>query len=268
MRRMGWIGAGVLAGGFVVWAVTADSSRPPVESPEDKPRIKAGASRGPPARTDAEGATEAATGSCGHPFIPTSVGAWRRYRLHAGGAETATLTMRATEVRDVGKELEVSWHLRVDSKLFGTMRYRSTRRCDPGGAAQEPWFATTAGGFGIELVDQSWRWPRSLRNGLQFGGTSRLVRAGHGDDEPAGRVEREHTVLARERIDVPAGSFEAWRVAVVERSEGDIGEATWRRTVWVAREVGLVRSVLSTPQGEIRHELMDLGSRSDGGSQP
>lgn len=205
--------------------------------------------------------------SCENPFVPASLGQFRRYRWQQSDQErTAELYFRALSMREVegrdgeADEAEVRWRVRVtaeddDSELAEA---DMSTRCRPGLDAEEPWFGILERSLGLILTDDAgrWRWPAELRRGLRFGGAAVFdpreseMRA---PDDAVGpqvlRVTRQHVVEGQESIEVPAGRFRAWKITYEERHAfGERGE-TGSGTLWVAPDVGLVRSQSENSRG-------------------
>jgi hypothetical protein len=59
-------------------------------------------------------------------------------------------------------------------------------------------------------------------------------------------------------VEVPAGSFHAWRVHYVDTSDVDVGVPEASGTLWVARGVGLVREKHVAGESRVVLELVEL----------
>ena len=212
--------------------------------------------------------------SCEHGYVPSLPGERRDYRWSQAGEErTADLSLRALRVRErEGGERAVTWSISViasdDESSLGQARL--TTRCTPGESAEEPWFGILERSLGLRIFDAPgrWRWPPELRAGTRFDGTVAFDPSDSdmepAEGEPEGqilRVTREHIVETEESVTVPAGTFRAWRVDYEERhSFGARGE-TGTGSLWVARDVGLVRSTATNSAGVTQTiELMSLTS--------
>lgn len=200
---------------------------------------------------------------CDHPFVPSRPRQWRRYRWTQSDQDrAAVLRIRAGNAREVEGELHVAWRVRVvadddDSELA---EQTMITRCVPGESAEEPWFGILERSLGLRLTARSgrWRWPASLAEDERFEGTATFdprrahMRPPEGEEESEAamlRVTRRHVVRGRETVEVPAGTYEAWRVDYEERqSFGSHGE-TGTGSLWVAEGVGLVKSEAENSEG-------------------
>jgi hypothetical protein len=207
---------------------------------------------------EADATPTAGPSSCDNPFVPASLGQFRRYRWQQSDQErTAELYFRALSMREVagregeGDEAQMRWRIRVtaeddDSELAEA---DMSTRCRPGIDAEEPWFGILERSLGLVLTDDAgrWRWPAELRRGLRFGGAAVFdpreseMRA---PDDAVGpqvlTVTRQHVVEGQESIEVPAGRFRAWKIAYEERHAfGERGETGSRG---VTQTIELVRA--------------------------
>lgn len=238
----------------------------PAELEADEPEVAA------PEGEEAEAAAEALT--CEHPFVPSAAGAWRRYSWRQSGEErAAVLRIEARSVRELEDgQREVTWRVEVTAAddRSELAREEMTTRCVPGRDAEEPWFGILERSLALRLTDEPrWRWPARLRAGERFEGTATFDPQGADMRIPAEvrgpqvlRVTRSHVVGEREAVEVPAGSYRAWRVdyeerhAFAERGEQGTG------TIWVAPEVGMVRSRAENSEGVVQTiELVASGQR-------
>lgn len=268
------------------FAPTPDRAGPP---PAEEP---AGEEPGPPgeeaeggdpsgdaAPAEGEGEDEAAEGpaealTCEHPFVPSAPGAWRRYAWQQSGEERgAVLRIQALSTRELEDgEREVTWRVEVTAAddRSELAREEMTTRCAPGRDAEEPWFGILERSLALRLTDEPrWRWPARLRTGERFEGTAIFDPQGADMRIPSEvrgpqvlRVTRRHVVGEREAVEVPAGSYRAWRVDYEERHAfGERGEQG-TGTVWVAPEVGMVRSRAENSEGVVQTiELVATGQR-------
>lgn len=212
---------------------------------------------------------------CEHPFVPSARGEWRRYRWQQSGEErSAELRVESLGVREVEGEREVRWRMTVTDAADASelASERMTTRCTPGREAEEPWFGILERSLGLTLSSARgrWRWPAELARGDRFEGTAIFDTTDAEMRAPDGtggsrvlRVTRNHVVGEREAVRVPAGRFEAWRVDYEEQHAfGERGERGTGR-VWVAPEVGMVRSTAENSQGIVQTiELLSRGRSS------
>lgn len=224
----------------------------------------------------AEAAEEAepAAPSCEHPFVPSAPGQWRRYSWRQSGeSRAAELRIEALRARELDHgEREITWQVEITAtdNQAELAREEMTTRCVPGRDAEEPWFGILERSLALTLTSQPrWRWPARLRAGATFEGTAAFDTAGaemRAPDDANGpqllRVTRSHTVGERESIEVPAGSWRAWRVDYDERHAfGERGESG-SGTVWVASGIGMVKSTAENSQGVSQTiELVAYGPR-------
>lgn len=219
-------------------------------------------------------AAEQVEQGCDHPLIPAEPGQWRRYRwTQSGQDQVAVLRLRAGRTRALNdEEREVRWQVRISSE-DGQMEPAQTSlvtRCRPGQDSEDPWFGILEVlGLGVRFLDEPgrWRWPAELARGQTFEGVTQFdPRGAHAraPDDVAGpatlQVRRTHVVEGREAIEVPAGRFTAWKVVYEERqSFGDRGE-TGTGTIWVAADVGMVKSRAENSAGVVQTlELTRVG---------
>lgn len=244
----------------------SERSRVGMETPDPEP------SSGPP---DGPVAPEPPEAGCAHPFVPSAVGEWRRYVWRQTGEErTAELRMEAVQARVLGDgEHEITWRVSVTASDDASQlaEARMPVRCVPGERAEEPWFGILERSLGLNLTRDAgrWRWPVSLRSGQRFDGTASFDPTGADMRIPADvrgpqllRVSRNHVIGEREAVEVPAGRFRAHRVDYEEQhafgSRGEHGTGT----VWVAPDVGLVKSQAENSQGVVQTlELVAIGRR-------
>ncbi|MGF1469558.1 MAG: hypothetical protein ACFCGT_25840 [Sandaracinaceae bacterium] len=236
----------------------------------------------PPSTHDEADDLALADGGCEHPFVPSRPGTVRRYvwRQSDEGLE-ASLSLEALDVRRRrdGQRL-VRWRARVqetqDDERLGAAVLSAA--CRPGVDAEEPWFGVLERSLGLTPGDGAsrWRWPVRLAPEVRFEGTATFDPADAEMAVPEGaedaevlQVVRRHTVEARERVEVPAGTFEAWRIAYEERHAfGEHGE-TGTGELWVAEGVGLVKSAARNAAGILQTiellEAVDPAGADEGG---
>lgn len=223
---------------------------------------------------DEDGVEEPGVDGCDHPFIPARAGQWRRYRWRATSEEdVATLRVSASRTRTrPDGEREILWAIRTgaegDEDPIASINLRT--RCRPGDEAEEPWFGILERvGMRVRMTRRTaiWRWPAALSPGVSFRGTATFdaehtdARVPEGvEGEPMLTVTRTHIVDRREEVEVAAGTFDAWRVAYEEHhsfgTHGETGEAV----VWIAEDVGLVKSRAENSQGVVQTlELVAFG---------
>jgi hypothetical protein len=299
-QRALWVGVGLVA--VVVGLVALNlasreeaepefTSAPPATSPEERPepseRDAPPPRRETPESPEDPAATEQAeperTGppdadapaGCAHPFVPSAVGEWRRYSWTQTGEErSAELRMEAVRDRALDDgEHEITWRVSVTAADDASQlaEARMTTRCARGEQAEEPWFGILERSLGLTLTDEPgrWRWPASLRTGQRFHGTASFDPTGADMRIPADvrgpqvlRVTRNHVVVEREPVEVPAGRFRAHRVDYEEQHAfGNRGEQG-TGSVWVAPDVGMVRSRAQNSEGVVQTmELVAMGRR-------
>jgi hypothetical protein len=237
----------------------------PVEAPEPAPSED----RPPPAIADGPAPTRLiANQTCDHDFVPSRVGAWRRYTwAQTGEDRVAILRLDVASSRVTEDEREVIWiaHLNAqdDGSELGTTEIRA--RCAPGENAEEPWFGVIEQSLGMNATRDGvrWRWPAELDTGVRFEGDATFDPTGSDAvpepsmDSQLLRVHRTYEVEQRERVVVEAGTFDAWRVRFQERHAYSDNAESGHGTMWVAQDVGLVRSVQTNSEGiEQRTELL------------
>jgi hypothetical protein len=285
-RRTVWIcialAVFVLGAAAVNLAMRPDDSEP--ESMTPAPLVRAPApDRAEPEEAPAPPQAPAAVvepeappaAHCDHPFIPTEVGTWRRYTWRLEGSDfdgTGQLVLEAQASREIGNgRLEVPWRVGVVAGDGEPRTATLTMWCEPGGESEEPWFGTTDIVSGRRMIRgaRRWHWPVELSVGTHIDGEL-TFRPSPSESEQLGpeyareleRASRRHEVVARERITVPAGELDVWRVDYTEERALGQHVRRGRGTLWIAEEIGLVKSRAETALGAIETmELAEYGLR-------
>ncbi len=233
-----------------------------------EPAASPGTDDGEPGEDTAEEAD-----GCDHPLIPARAGQWRLYRWHINTEEhVAQVRIRASRTRVLESgEREVVWLVQAtsegDNQRLAQMTLRT--RCSPAQDSEDPWFGILELAIGHRLTRRTrrWRWPAELSRGTSFRGTATLD-ASDADARPAEGVDgdhlltvtRNHIVNDRVEVEVPAGTFRAWRVAYEEQQAYGVHGETGTGTIWVAPDVGLVKSRAENSRGAIQTiELVQMG---------
>jgi hypothetical protein len=242
----------------------------PAPAPEAAPAPEPAVADTPAARRPT---LEATDGDCAHPFVPSAVGTWRRYRWTQNGSDQAAILRfdaDRVEESDEGQR-RVRWRMRIESVEDGTELAATTLDtwCRPGEDAEEPWFGILERAMGLRMLPSPdrWRWPAALRPEVTFEGEVRFDPRGAPIEPPRSLVApttltitRRHAVVRREEVTVPAGTWDAWRVDYEERhsfaQRGEEGPGT----LWVAPGVGLVRMRAENSRGQAHAlELAGMG---------
>ncbi len=226
----------------------------------------------PAADPAAEEAGEAVDG-CDHPLVPSRSGQWRLYRWGISTEDhVAEVRIRAERTRALTNgEREVTWMVRATSEEEGERlsQIALVTRCWPGEDAEDPWFGILERAIGHRITRQTprWRWPAELARGVSFRGTATLDPS-EADARPPEGVEGEHmltvtrTHVVDEPVDVevPAGTFHAWRVAYEERQAYGTHGETGTGTMWIAADVGMVKTRAENSRGVVQTiELVQMG---------
>jgi hypothetical protein len=294
-RRGAWI-FGVLLVGVIGVLVALNIAARRSDEPSTQPTPRAAAPsranreapravrEAPPserAQTDVEPADvepapveEAAVPGCDHPLIPSSVGAWRRYRwaqTHTNADGQGELRIEARAARELGDgEIELTWRARMTAGPDAEPAEATTSTRCSARSAEEPWFGVVDLATGRTLLRGAgrWRWPAELSNGLAIDGHAafrlspyEIEQLGPEFVRSAEVANRRHRVVGREEIDVPAGHFSAWRVDYEEERAlgGHVRQGTG--TLWIAPGPGLVRSRAVTARGGVETiELIAQGT--------
>jgi hypothetical protein len=212
---------------------------------------------------------------CEHPFVPSAIGEWRRYRWRQSGEErSAVLRIDARRARDIEDgQRAVVWRVRVTASDDASelANEELTTRCTPGRDAEEPWFGILERSLGLELTSAPGRWrlPAELAPGVHIDGTATFDPGESEMRVPEGasgremlRVARNHVVGEREEVVVPAGRYRAWRIDYEERQTFGQRVRTGPGTLWIAPEVGLVKSRAENSEGVVHTmELTAFGRR-------
>jgi len=245
----------------------------PAPEDEDEPEAEsAPVAEGDPADPGDEETDEEVDG-CDHPLIPSRSGQWRLYRWQISTEEhVAEMRVRATRTRAlVSGEREVVWVVRAteagENERLAQMTLST--RCRPGDDSEDPWFGILERAIGHRLTRRTarWRWPATLAAGTSFRGTATLDPSEADAVPPEGvegphmlTVTRNHIVDEQVEVEVPAGTFNAWRIAYEERQAYGTHGETGTGTLWVAPDVGLVRSRAENSRGAIQTiELVSIG---------
>lgn len=212
-----------------------------------------------------EAAVEEAVDGCDHPLIPARAGQWRLYRWAITTEDyVAEVRIRAhrTRVRSDG-EREVTWLVRASRQGEDEAPSQVTldTRCRPGEDAEDPWFGILERAIGHRFTRRTarWRWPAELATGVSFRGTATLDPS-QADARPPEGVEGDHMLTVTRNhivdelvdVEVPAGTFRAWRVAYEERQAYGTHGETGNGTMWVAPDVGMVKTRAENSRGVVQ----------------
>jgi len=213
---------------------------------------------------------------CDHALIPARAGQWRTYRWALSEppqeVDVRIQAMR-TRARDDG-EREVVWAIRATTDEDERLEQVALRtRCAPGDEAESPWFGFLERSLNYRDTRRTaqWRWPAELSEGTAFRGTvtfdvseaaARPPDDAEGEDDHL-TVSRNYVVAGREEVEVPAGTFDAWRVVFEERQAFRGPRETGNGTLWVAPEVGLVKSRLENSRGQVQTTELTARSRDE-----
>lgn len=224
---------------------------------------------------EAEAAGELVDG-CDHPLIPADAGQWRTFRwalTEPPQAVEVRIQAMRTRARPDGQR-EVVWAIRATSDEDEQLEQVTLRtRCAPGDEAESPWFGFLERSLNYRDTRRTaqWRWPVELAEGTAFRGTvtfdvseaaARPPDGAEGDDDHL-TVSRNYVVAGRESVEVPAGTFDAWRVVFEERQAFRGPRETGNGTLWVAPEVGLVKSRLENSRGQVQTTELTARSRDE-----
>lgn len=231
----------------------------------------------PPADEPEVAATDQEVDGCDHPLIPARAGQWRDYHweLEPDGFEADTRIQAVRTIQLQNGEREVLWRVRMTSDQSEEPLAQITlrTRCAPGDDSEDPWFGIIERGIGHQLTRRTrrWRWPAELGRGVSFRGTATLdpsqadARRPDGvEGEHALVVTRNHIVDERVDVEVPAGTYAAWRIAYEEEHAFGTHGETGTGTYWVAEGVGLVRNRAENSTGSIQTvELVRVGGEPE-----
>lgn len=129
---------------------------------------------------------------------------------------------------------------------------------------KETWIDDEDGGTSTSRFDQPYDLvPARLRVGSTFHNEG----AWHGKTAEgmtwAGRVEHDLTVVKREEVTVPAGTFSALRIRIEQSETMDSGQTGWTalmeqvNTIWLVKDIGMVKAKL------VEHEEFYFQGRLD-----
>ncbi|MCA9604487.1 MAG: hypothetical protein KC619_02760 [Myxococcales bacterium] len=168
------------------------------------------------------------------------------YGMSGSGLE-GTMELELLGWEPLDGEWEGRWRVRqaADGQPPATSEIR--RRCSAD-ALEEAWETPDLLSPLVSATNRTWRWPSALSPGVRFSGTIDLSLGRH-----RGRVARTHEVVRREMTHVPAGTFDAWKVAVEDR----YGERETSSEVWVADGVGMIRMIQHMAAGTLTYELLE-----------
>ncbi|NOY92875.1 MAG: hypothetical protein GXP55_16950 [Deltaproteobacteria bacterium] len=239
MNKKLYIGAAALAAlGLLAWALwPPDASSHRAATPRDGLELAGSpsthsATTSIPNQTGADAGEPTLGGPCASVLEGPGPGAVYHYAVQTPQA-SQELVVRFLE-RDSEQGVTLNrWQTELRIGDHPALTGQLLRHCDARGEA-EFWGPLGIPGL-AELSEPTWRWPAHLRLGEIFEGEVSLLVAG----ESPMATRRRHTVAARERVSVPAGDFDCWRVDMTEWLEG---QATPAGSLWVAEGVGLVRS--------------------------
>lgn len=237
------LGIGALVASGVAWRMSAPDHAIRVRSNPVPPAHEARPDRGRPSRRVRHGPP----GDFEHPYVPSRVGMRVRLRsTHSSGAAvTFELAVISSEASADGRL--VQYEVTLQDRVIGRVQRRLTEE-----GAEDPWFGYAPWLAGLVQSPTTWSIPYELAPDVTFAGEVRLLLPGLQATDPATEIVTTRTmrVRARERVDVPAGAFDAWRIDVSEEQHGSGGIRTARSgTMWLARGPGLVRSELHGDDG-------------------
>ncbi len=244
---------GLLA--WALWAPDASSGRGagPLPSLETTASPSTRSARGrSPSPTAADAGETTPAGPCASVIEGAAPGAVYHYAVQTPQASQDLVVRFLQRDMDQGVTLE-RWQTELRIGDHPALTGQLLRHCDARGEA-EFWGPLGIPGL-ADLSEPTWRWPPRLRVGEVFEGEVSLLLEG----ESPIATRRRHRVIARERVSVPAGDFDCWRVDITEWLEG---QATPAGSVWVAEGVGLVRSRRELPSETRTMELISIEEAS------
>lgn len=245
---------GVALLGVLLWS-RSGSTKPTAYEPERTPT-------GPrSAHSQARGGRASAI--CDHPYLPTGRTWTARFLVTregrggtAAGPASATSAWTLERWTQVDGALELELRIDFEGRTLGNLR----RRCNEAGVG-DPWFGFLPGIDGIVQGEDIWQIPRELRPGDAFGGETTLTTRVGRDRGPTTTIRRDFLVGEPELVGVPAGRYTTIRIDVAELATS--GERVTRRSgaIWLALDVGLVKSRMEGRSGGRTVELSELSLR-------
>lgn len=215
----------------------ADAATPPSRT-EDSPTPRSASTPAP----------QVVDEPCPHPFVPVGRGSTWRYALRVPGAEEMEAVLTATSALREGDTWTIDYQ---GTTVRATERYQ--RRCTAD-TADEPWGLAAAIGF--RQVEAPWQ--TRARYLIDFEEDTVIevqfptLSAGEPTWRRIPRHRRVH-VAGRERVDVPAGSFDALHLTTEEDTRPGAPAAIMEQ--WLAEGVGLVRmTTRASPTSELAAE--------------
>lgn len=208
---------------------------------------------------------------CDHPLVPARRGEWREYRWGITTEDyVAEVRIQAERTRALTNgEREVTWTVRASSEGEPLSQIALVTRCRAGEDAEDPWFGILERAIGHRITRRTarWRWPAELARGRTFRGTATLDPSEADARPPEGvegphmlTVTRNHVVDSEVEVEVPAGTFRAWRVAYEERQAYGTHGETGTGTIWIAADVGMLRTRAENSRGVVQTiELVSMG---------
>lgn len=179
------------------------------------------------------------TSDCEHPLLPRRVGTQLTYRVRVedGSGTEAIQRIRLREVAPEGTGWTLRWDLALGEEPWGELEERnalSTMETSCWRAGAQPHWLL----FPAHEVNR-WTWPAEMAPGVEFSGQLSFEMS-HGIQI---EMERAHRVGPTEAIEVAGRNWDATRVSFTGRG-GPVGSEPEEQhgTLWVAQEVGLVRS--------------------------
>ena len=179
-------------------------------------------------------------GQCSdHPYLVREVGTVLRYRAEVPEGPS-TFVLKLLDHRSTPTGSESRWERSLELEGFPAVDDTILTGCRNGEGMTEPW--TWDGPPGIVRAERAWRWPSRLAMGTAFEGVAEVEMMGQ-----AWSYRRRHEVRGRELVHTPAGTFDSWRVDVVDSVDRG---ASRRGEVWISPDVGLVRARWETDPAE------------------
>ena len=223
-------------------------------------------STGAPARTPSPAPSPTASTQCSNPYYPVSASAQWQYRSTTGGLAPATYTQTVTAITS---------NSFTEHREFAALKTDNVWNCAADGSlssTQVGNLSANTGQFQLQTTKNTgmtipaakdWKVGASWSNSYEVKGTI-LMRGVSAN--ATGSVELSFSVVAQESVTVPAGTYDAMKVASTSTMKLRVNangvelpvDVVATSTQWYAQNVGMVKTQTSTQGIDSAVELLSF----------